>query len=89
MLYISICHWAYHSYNIMTWASFQRHKTSQTVQTEPRQGSRWKGFFSQVVNPGLDHQPKRPSLLSWLSSIGGGTLGRADLLMVRYPTVEL
>ena len=44
MLYISICHWAYHSYNIMTWASFQRHKTSQTVQTEPRQGSRWKGF---------------------------------------------
>ena len=28
MLYISNCHWAYHSYNIMTWASFQRHKTS-------------------------------------------------------------
>ena len=24
MLYISICHWAYHSYNIMTWASFQK-----------------------------------------------------------------
>ena len=45
MLYISICHWAYHSYNIMTWASFQRHKTSQTVQTEPRQGFRSKGFF--------------------------------------------
>ena len=40
MLYISICHWAYHSYNIMTWASFQRHKTSQTVQTEAKQGSR-------------------------------------------------
>ena len=88
MLYISNCHWAYHSNNIMTWASFQRHKTSQTVQTEPRQGSWSKGFSSQV-NPGFDSQPKRPSLLSWLSSIGGGTLGRADLLMVRYPTVEL
>ena len=45
--------------------------------------------FSSQVNPGFDSQPKRPSLLSWLSSIGGGTLGRADLLMVRYPTVEL
>ena len=88
MLNISICHWAYHSYNIMTWASFQRHKTSQTVQTEPRQGS-WSKGFSWKVNPGFDSQPKRPSLLSWLSSIGGGTLGRADLLMVRYPTVEL
>ena len=88
MLYISICHWAYHSYNIMTWASFQRHKTSQTVQTRL---SVERFFFTgcSQVNPGFDSQPKRPSLLSWLSSIGGGTLGRADLLIVRYPTVEL
>jgi len=36
MLYISICHWAYHSYNIMTWASLQRHKTSHTDKVQTR-----------------------------------------------------
>ena len=44
--------------------------------------------FSQIGSSSAS-QPRRPSLLSWLSSIGGGTLGSADLFIVRYPTVEL
>ena len=49
MLYISNCHWAYHSNNIMTWASFQRHKTSQTGEESkpsPDKTLGPKGFFT-------------------------------------------
>ena len=65
----------------------RRHR-QERVQTEPRQDSRSKRFFSQIGSS-FASQPRRPSLLSWLSSIGGGTLGSADLFIVRYPTVEL
>ena len=49
MLYISNCHWAYHSNNIMTWASFQRHKTSQTGEESKLRPDKTlgpKGFFT-------------------------------------------